>query len=103
MARMTEVKNVKEKPKHIHELRRQDAQREVEHGQAGCDSTTCSPWWGADWIECKDGKNRPVEPGLMPLAYGVSCRAGRLRAYGNAIVPQVAAEFVKAAISAIDF
>ncbi len=26
----------------------------------------------------------------------VPCRVGKLRAYGNAIVPQVAAEFVKA-------
>ena len=31
-----------------------------------------------------------------PLATNVPGRAGRLRAYGNAIVPQVAAEFIKA-------
>lgn len=51
---------------------------------------------GADWIECRDGKHRPVEPRLEPLADGISCRVGRLRAYGNAIVPQVAAAFVRA-------
>jgi DNA (cytosine-5)-methyltransferase 1 len=30
------------------------------------------------------------------LAHGGPARVGKLRAYGNAIVPQVAAEFVKA-------
>jgi DNA (cytosine-5)-methyltransferase 1 len=35
-------------------------------------------------------------PGLFPLAHGVPARVGRLRAYGNAIVPQVAAEFIGA-------
>ena len=32
-----------------------------------------------------------------PLAHGVSARMGRLRGYGNAIVPQVAAAFIRAA------
>ena len=45
-------------------------------------------------IKCGDGKERRIEPGLSPLAHGVPNRVGRLRAYGNAIVPQVAAEFV---------
>jgi DNA (cytosine-5)-methyltransferase 1 len=54
-------------------------------------------WSDAEWIACADGKVRPVEPGTFPLAYGIPGRMGRLRAYGNAIVPQVAAEFICAA------
>lgn len=53
-------------------------------------------WRDADWLLCRDGKWRPVEPGTFPLAHGVPARVGRLRAYGNAIVPEVAAEFVRA-------
>ena len=52
-------------------------------------------WDDADWLRCKDGKWRPVESGSFPLADGVSARVGRLRGYGNAIVPQVAAEVIK--------
>ena len=56
-------------------------------------------WSDADWLGCRDGKFRPVEPGTFPLANGIPARVGRLRGYGNAIVPQVAAEFVKALMS----
>lgn len=52
-------------------------------------------WGAADWLFCKDGKWRPVEPGTQPLAYGVPARVGRLRGYGNAIVSQVAAKFIQ--------
>jgi DNA (cytosine-5)-methyltransferase 1 len=34
----------------------------------------CSPWDGAIYIPCADGKARPIEPGLEPLAYGVPGR-----------------------------
>lgn len=53
-------------------------------------------WRGADWIPCTDGRARPVEPGTFPLAHGIPARVGRLRGYGNAIVPQVAAEVIAA-------
>ena len=53
-------------------------------------------WADLDWLQCTDGKDRPTQPGLFPLAHGVQNRVGRLRAYGNAIVPQVAAVFVMA-------
>lgn len=53
-------------------------------------------WSGADWLACRDGKWRPVDAGTFPLAHGIPARVGKLRAGGNAIVPQIAAEFVKA-------
>jgi DNA (cytosine-5)-methyltransferase 1 len=53
-------------------------------------------WDNAEWIACRDGKHRPVEPGTFPLAHGVSGRVGRLRGYGNAIVPHVAAAVIRA-------
>ena len=57
-------------------------------------------WSDCDWIPCSDGVARPVEPRTHPLAHGVPARVGKLRAYGNAIVPQVAAAFIRAALEA---
>ena len=53
-------------------------------------------WVDCDWLPCRDGKARPVEPGTFPLAHGATARVGRLRAYGNAIAPQVAQAFIEA-------
>ncbi|WP_420905095.1 DNA cytosine methyltransferase [Candidatus Magnetaquiglobus chichijimensis] len=44
-------------------------------------------WEPCEWIVCRDGRSRPVEPGIRPLAHGIPCRVGTLRGYGNAIVP----------------
>ena len=52
-------------------------------------------WRNADWLFCRDGKWRPVEPGTSPLAYGAAARVGRLRGYGNAIVAQAAQAFIE--------
>ena len=71
---------------------------------------------GISWIYCRDNKRRPIEPGILPLVDGVSeklvrssdpgapinsnatqeARAMRLKGYGNAIVPTLAAEFIGA-------
>jgi site-specific DNA-cytosine methylase len=76
------------------------------------------PWAGPEitWLECRDNKYRPIKPGIKPLVDGLprgmvrssdsgapilanetgEARAMRLKGYGNAIVPQVAAEFISA-------
>ena len=60
----------------------------------------CSPWDDFRVVYCRDGKYRriPIEPELFPLSDGVPGSVGMLRGYGNAIVPQVAAEFIGACI-----
>lgn len=73
-------------------------------------------WSNPEWLNCRDGKARPTEPGVSPLVDGIprgvvpvgdpsdtgytnataEARVMRLRGYGNAIVPQVAAEVIRA-------
>ncbi|MGH6422073.1 DNA cytosine methyltransferase [Klebsiella michiganensis] len=69
-------------------------------------------WRDADWLLCRDGKWRPVEPGTFPLVdwaaarmgrvepgvarVASSNRVGRLKGYGNAINAQAAAAFIRA-------
>jgi DNA (cytosine-5)-methyltransferase 1 len=53
-------------------------------------------WKGCDWWHGRDEKFRPIEPGVQPLATGISKRVGKLRGYGNSIVPEIAAEFITA-------
>lgn len=74
-----------------------------------------SPWSQYHVVDCLDGKSRRVGCGVRALVNGISRslgrgkpelwrlakraranRVGRLKGYGNAIVPQVAAEFVMA-------
>jgi DNA (cytosine-5)-methyltransferase 1 len=53
-------------------------------------------WRAADWLYCRDGKWRPVEPGTFPLAHGAPARVGRLRGYGNAVDAIATKAFVQA-------
>lgn len=65
--------------------------------------TPTSGFWGdVEWLACRDGKHRPAQPGIFPLARGATGRVGRLRAYGNAIVSEAAATFVTAFIGATE-
>lgn len=57
-------------------------------------------WRAADWLFCRDGKWRPVEPGTFPLAHGIAARVGRLRGYGNAICAPQAEAFIRAFMGA---
>jgi DNA (cytosine-5)-methyltransferase 1 len=73
-------------------------------------------WTDPDWLYCRDEKYRPIKSSIEPLANGLprgmgyssdpsepidpdntqEARVMRLKGYGNAIVPQVAASFIKA-------
>jgi DNA (cytosine-5)-methyltransferase 1 len=53
-------------------------------------------WRDADWLYCRDGKWRPVEPGTFPLAHGAAARVGRLRGYGNAVDAIATKAFIEA-------
>ncbi|MGR8759479.1 DNA cytosine methyltransferase [Bacillus thuringiensis] len=55
-------------------------------------------WRAADWLLCRDGRWRPVEPGTFPLAHGAPARVGRLRAYGNAINAVQAQIFIESVL-----
>jgi hypothetical protein len=55
-------------------------------------------WDNAEFIPCLDGKVRRTESGVAPLVDWFPGRVEQLRAYGNAIVPQVAEVFIRAYI-----
>ena len=89
--------------------RGQDNGREHQHRHSGCSGTISlldnakrsnkgdrTFWSECDWLPFRDGKVRPVEPSTFSLAHGITAKVGRLRAYGNAIVPQVAQTFIEA-------
>ena len=85
------------------ERQRQHGRQVVPEQEAkgpGLSGATSGFWGHVEWLACADGKLRPVEPGTFPLAHGIPGRVGRLRAYGNAINPHQAAEFVAAFMNA---
>ena len=72
-----------------------------EEAPVGAGNRPCpadSFWRDADWLFCRDGKWRPVEPGTFPLAHGAPARVGRLRGYGNAINAEAARFFIEAVL-----
>jgi DNA (cytosine-5)-methyltransferase 1 len=74
-------------------------QEQVSEGRQGeARHSSKNSFWSGKTIYCRDGKYRsiPTEPALFPLANGIPNRVGILRGAGNAIVPQAAAEIIKA-------
>ena len=63
-----------------------------------------SVWRDSYWLTDRDGKARrvPFEPALFPLADGLPGRVGILRGAGNAIVPPLAAEFIKTVMEVLE-
>jgi DNA (cytosine-5)-methyltransferase 1 len=69
--------------------------RQQERSSAGIESSCENFWSDVIWLTGADGKARRSKSGLFLLAHGIPARVGRLRAYGNAIVPPLAAEVIK--------
>lgn len=89
------------------------AERQASLGDRG----SADHWGSAAWLQGHDGKERRIESGIPLLAHGLSGRvaalrpgfdpedrnaahwygrAGALKGFGNAIVPQIAAEMIAA-------
>lgn len=66
------------------------------------ESCGVSAWSNVEYLNCKDGKARPVMPGVRLLANGFPNRVGLLRGFGNAIIPQVAAIFIRSFLETKD-
>ena len=64
--------------------------------QPGENACTPPAWAPVTFIECADGKSRPTQLGLRPLAPRLPGRVGKLRGYGNSIIPALGAEFLMA-------
>jgi DNA (cytosine-5)-methyltransferase 1 len=96
-------------------LQRGGQQRRVGRDPQSCAGRNGTFWSDHVWLTGADGKSRRAEPGLSLLAHGVSggvavvrpgaagqeethvySRVGSLRAFGNAIVPQLAAQVIGA-------
>lgn len=61
----------------------------------GADKDVLGFWDSGRQHLCRDGKYRYIEPTIPLLADGVPSTMGRLRGFGNAIVPPLAALFVR--------
>lgn len=77
----------------------QGRENEKRHALSSDVATRLWSGWKAD--AGADGTTRSLPAGFGTPAYGLSTRVGRLRGYGNAIVPQVAEEFIKAFMKSI--
>lgn len=90
--------SVGKQPIHIQGSKHSEAIEGMEYPEGnGWEQRRTKPnWWGSSSRLGEDGHRRRIAPGLEPLATRLPGRMDLLRGYGNAIVPQVAAEFIKA-------
>jgi len=92
------------------------SQQRIKTAEAARYRDTFEPASFDDWIYCRDGKYRPIKPGIQPLVDGTAeklvrggntsapidanatqeARAMRLKGYGNAIQAQTAEIFIRA-------
>jgi len=89
-----------------------DKETEAKQGRDGTDnrlfrSASESGFWdNFDLAYCRevDGSTRVrrIEPGTLPVATGLPDRVGRIRGYGNSIVPQLAAVFIRSFLEAVE-
>ena len=78
---------------HQHTEKRKGKKSRARHDNEG--TPRHDPWGDAVWVDCKDGHARCFGPGAYPISYALPGRVGQIRGYGNAIVPQTAAVFIK--------
>lgn len=78
----------------------ESVERLADGGAISWANATQGFWGDADWLYCKDGRWRAVEPCTFPLVDGAANRVGRLRAYGNAINSEQAAVFIASVMEA---
>ncbi len=83
-------------------------------GRSGRPSPTSGFWRDPDWLFCRDGRWRPVEPGSFPLVDGATFRVGSgspfegksraemLRCYGNAIDAEATVAFIESTLVTLD-
>lgn len=77
-----------------------DGERQQGWVRKGQRTAEGSSFWDAcEWIECRDGKTRPVEPRTLPMATRVPRRVELLKGYGNALCVPTAATFIEAVMN----
>ena len=78
------------------------AEYEIWSGRSAFAGAGSGFWSDYEWLVGADGKARRAQSGIRLLAHGVPGRVGRLRGYGNAIVPPLAAEVIRALMEVCD-